>query len=190
MDTERTSVYLDARSLRALAHPLRVRMLGLLRSEGPATATGLAARIGESSGTTSYHLRQLAGADLVVEDEERGNGRERWWRAAQTSTRLEGVDLLNDPELRPALDVYLRAVADACHTRVVDYLASQYDWPKRWQTASDLSDYRLSLSAAELRRLNEEVEQLVESYRRPARRGDEQVVVQYQALPQRPGPSA
>jgi DNA-binding transcriptional ArsR family regulator len=76
------SVELDARTLRGLAHPLRARMVGLLRTEGPATATSLAARVGESSGTTSWHLRQLADAGLVEEDSHRGNRRERWWRAA------------------------------------------------------------------------------------------------------------
>ena len=185
MTQDRTTVVLDARSLKALAHPLRVRMLGLLRSEGPATATGLGARVGESSGTTSYHLRRLADAGLVTAAEELGNARERWWRAAQASTRLEPADV--DPELRPAMDAYLRAVADSCHERVVAFLDGQHAWPRRWAAAADLSDYRLSLTAAELRRLDAEVEALVESYRRAPRRGDEEVVVQYQAFPRRPG---
>src|SRR5262245_28458635 len=55
-------VLLNERSLRALAHPVRVKLLGLLRIEGPATATGLAEKLGLNSGATSYHLRQLAGA--------------------------------------------------------------------------------------------------------------------------------
>ena len=50
----------DARTLRGLAHPLRLRLLNTLREFGPATASGLADRLGESSGATSYHLRQLA----------------------------------------------------------------------------------------------------------------------------------
>ena len=78
-----STVRLDARSLRGLAHPLRVRLLGLLREHGPATASGLARTVGESSGVTSYHLRQLAEHGLVVEDEvPDASRRERWWRAA------------------------------------------------------------------------------------------------------------
>ena len=73
----------DARSLRGLAHPLRLQLLGLLRSDGPATATQLAVRTGQSSGATSYHLRQLAAYGFVIEDAERTTGRrERYWRAA------------------------------------------------------------------------------------------------------------
>ena len=47
----------DATALKALAHPVRLRMLGMLRVDGPATATQLAARLGLNSGATSYHLR-------------------------------------------------------------------------------------------------------------------------------------
>lgn len=63
----------------AMAHPLRLELLGLL-VEGPATASMLARRLGESSGSTSYHLRVLARAGAVVEDPELGTRRERWWR--------------------------------------------------------------------------------------------------------------
>ena len=66
--TALTVKQLDAAAMRALAHPLRMRMVGLLRAEGPATASGLAERLGVSSGLTSYHLRALADA--------------AWWRSA------------------------------------------------------------------------------------------------------------
>src|SRR3954454_20546020 len=76
------TVVLDPPRLRPLAHPLRGRLLGLLRLHGPSTASRLAARVGESSGSTSYHLRQLGSVGLVVEDPEHAGegGRERWWR--------------------------------------------------------------------------------------------------------------
>ena len=83
---ERTVVTPDASGLKALGHPVRLRMLGLLRIEGPATATTLATRLGLNTGATSYHLRQLAQHGFIVEDAERGNARDRWWRAAHQST--------------------------------------------------------------------------------------------------------
>ncbi|MFV2144721.1 helix-turn-helix domain-containing protein [Isoptericola sp. G70] len=73
---------LDATRLRGLSHPLRVRILDLLQVHGALTATGLAELLGESSGSTSYHLRQLAKHDFVREVEGRGTARERWWEAA------------------------------------------------------------------------------------------------------------
>ncbi len=180
---ERSTVVLDATSLKALAHPLRVRLLGLLRSDGPSTATALGTRVGESSGSTSYHLRQLAAAGLVADAPERGNGRERWWRAAQDSTRLEPADWADDPDVRPALDAYLGAIVSSNARRMQAYLDQRDGWSRRWQRASTLSDWQLSLTAAELARLTDEMEQLVSRYDRPARKGDERVAVQWQAFP-------
>jgi DNA-binding transcriptional ArsR family regulator len=70
---------LTSESLKSLAHPLRVRIYDELSAYGPMTASGLAERLGESSGSTSYHLRQLERTGLVREDQSRGKGRERWW---------------------------------------------------------------------------------------------------------------
>ncbi|MDR5701052.1 ArsR/SmtB family transcription factor [Agromyces aerolatus] len=70
---------LSAATIKALAHPLRVRILDELAMFGPLTASGLGERLGESSGSTSYHLRQLARHDLVQEVEGHGTARERWW---------------------------------------------------------------------------------------------------------------
>src|SRR3954453_11984844 len=86
---ERSIVRPGLEGLKVLSHPGRLRMLGLLRSDGPATATTLAARLGLNTGATSYHLRQLEKHGFVVEDEEPGNGRDRWWRAAHTTTRTD-----------------------------------------------------------------------------------------------------
>src|SRR5947207_15410642 len=72
---------MNAAQLRALAHPLRLQLLQVLHAEGPATASQLARRLGESSGATSYHLRALHRAGMVEEAEQR-NGRERWWNRA------------------------------------------------------------------------------------------------------------
>ena len=57
----------DPRALRADAHPVRMALMGLLRTEGPLTATRAAELLGESSGTCSFHLRQLAKYGLVEE---------------------------------------------------------------------------------------------------------------------------
>lgn len=70
---------LSAATIKALAHPLRVRILDELSMFGPLTASGLGERLGESSGATSYHLRQLEKHRLVQEVEGRGTARERWW---------------------------------------------------------------------------------------------------------------
>src|SRR5918912_2106212 len=75
----------DPRAMRAYAHPVRLALIGLLRRHGPLTATQAAARLGESSGTTSFHLRQLAKYGFC-EEAGGGKGREKPWRATAMST--------------------------------------------------------------------------------------------------------
>ena len=80
-------------NLKALTHPLRVQVLGLLRTYGPATATTLAQRLGLTSGALSYHLRQLERYGFIAEDTERGNERDRWWRAVHRTTEFDAQGL-------------------------------------------------------------------------------------------------
>ena len=181
---ERTTRLLDPASLKALAHPVRVRLLGELRTHGPSTATALAEAIGESSGTTSYHLRQLAAADFIAEVPDRGNGRERWWRAAQDSTRLETDQMDEDPATQAALDSYLMEVARGSWKRLETWLTTSRTWPRKWQESS-LSDYQLHLTAKEMRQLGEELDALIERYQREPRKGDQRVVAQFQVFPER-----
>src|SRR3954468_4033452 len=72
----------DPRAMRAYAHPVRLALVGLVRRPGPLTATQAAARLGESSGTTSFHLRQLAKYGFC-EEAGGGKGREKPWRGTE-----------------------------------------------------------------------------------------------------------
>jgi DNA-binding transcriptional ArsR family regulator len=70
----------EGKHWRAMSHPLRREMLRQLSEHGPANSTTLAEILGESTGTTSYHLRVLADAGVIEEVQNCSNGRERWWR--------------------------------------------------------------------------------------------------------------
>lgn len=155
-------VKLDAKSLRGIAHPLRVRILGLLRREGPATSTTLAERLGLSTGATSYHLRQLATYGFVVEDAGRGVGRERWWRAAHRGMTLDDETARQAPA---DAEAYLRAVAAAYADQVDRWLGETQVLPIEWQQASTLSDWPLRLTASEAAELRREIGALAERYR-------------------------
>lgn len=85
---------LSTAALKALAHPLRIRIYDELSAFGPLTASGLGERLGESSGAMSYHLRQLESAGLVREDTSRGKGRERWWERTPGSVAIPETRLL------------------------------------------------------------------------------------------------
>ena len=178
-------VELDARTLRGLAHPLRVRMLGLLRIEGPATASSLAERLGESSGTTSWHLRQLAESGLIVEDTERGNRRERWWRSAHDYTMVQLEKFVDDPESLGALSTFMHEVVDVYYRSAATFVAQAPTWDREWLAAADFADDDLPLTPAELSALAAEMHEVMRRYKRPARDGDVPVRVQLQAFPRR-----
>ncbi|WP_212822877.1 winged helix-turn-helix domain-containing protein [Polymorphospora rubra] len=185
MSLEEDRLVLDGRSLRGIAHPLRVRILSALREDGPATATRLAELLGESTGSTSYHLRQLATYGFVVEDTERGVGRERWWRAAHRFTSFDGEANRDMPEESAA---YLRAVAALYAGRVERWLDESADRTGPWRDTGTISDWRLQLTAEETRALGEELTAVLDRYREarpdaPASDGTERVVVQVQLMP-------
>lgn len=174
---------LDARSLRALAHPLRMRMLGLLRSDGPSTASRLADELGERSGTTSWHLRRLAEHGFIEEDTERGNGRDRWWRAAHDTTAIAKARFLDDTGSRGALDVVLRSLLDEFFEHAAVAVSELPTWDPEWVAASGFSDSNFSLTAPELEALKADIRAVLERYEREPREGDRTVEVQLLAFP-------
>ena len=130
----------DERTWPALAHPLRSRLLGLLRADGPATASGLAERIGESSGVTSYHLRKLAEVGLVEEDVERGTRRERWWRTAHQVTSWSAGGLPRQPGRPSGLGELAPRGPPVAVAVMEQWLAEESEWDKAWVDAAGHSD--------------------------------------------------
>ena len=164
LDRDRAdAVTLNARSLRGLAHPVRLRLLSLLRTDGPSTATRLAERLGLNSGATSYHLRQLAEHGFVIEDESRGNGRDRWWRAAHRSTWFDRTEL--DEESATLGEAYLRAVAAVYAEQTQRHLDEAATLPVDWRSASTISDFALRLTAEETEGLLEDLAAVIARYR-------------------------
>ncbi len=179
---------LDARSLRGLAHPLRMSLLETLTLDGPATATGLAKQHGENTGTVSWHLRQLAQHGYIEEDAERGTRRERWWRAVVDRKILETADFHDDPDTSGALSVYLHHLIDRYFHRVSQYVSE--GWEGDWQRAGTLSDWSdLRLTPAQLQELNDELMAVVAKHTPPADAEPAPealpVVVQIQSFPRK-----
>lgn len=147
-------VQLDAAQLRVLAHPLRARILGSLRTAGPATASMLAERLGESSGQTSYHLRALAKVGLVAELPERGNRRDRWWESAHDMTSWSPGDFLDDPDAAADADWLVGFATHVYADRASEWLERRREASDEWVAAADMSDYALRLTPQGLAELN------------------------------------
>ncbi len=147
--------------LRALSHPLRLRIVGMLRIGGPATASSLARTLGLNSGATSYHLRQLATHGFIVEAPDLGNGRERWWRAAHDATETSATSRHDDPETEFA---YLHAVA-ATYTEYLARGAARYPaLPPQWQEPSAMSDWVTAMSPRQALALTTRLRGVIEEF--------------------------
>src|SRR6476646_4217404 len=96
----------DAPALKAMAHPLRLQILRVLTLRKKVSVTSLAEELGETTGATSYHLRQLARHGFVEEapadddgsaDAARTGGRRRQlWQMAVDRVHMTGFDFLAD----------------------------------------------------------------------------------------------
>lgn len=151
----------DPRALRAVAHPLRLRLLGLLRGEGPLTATHAAERLGESPAACSFHLRQLAKYGLV-EEAGGGRGRERPWRATALFTSWPAAP--DTPELAAATDLLSTVIAERYFDRLMRWLERRSSEPREWQARELFGDVAVHLTPDELGELDRSVQQLIEPY--------------------------
>ena len=160
MDTPERRV--DAAALKGLAHPLRVDIYDSLVMAGPATASRLAERLGESSGATSYHLRQLARHGFVEEDPDRGTGRERWWRVVPGGLTLGASELRGDPATADAAALVARQFSDQRARHIDAFLRrGERELPTAWLDSSILMSSRVTLTQEELHELSEALGEFV-----------------------------
>jgi hypothetical protein len=183
----------DPRTLRAYAHPLRVRLIGLLRSEGPMTATQAAAALDDNVPNCSFHLRQLAKYGFA-ERVPGADARERPWRATARMTSWD--DDSDDPAMRAATDQLNSVLLGVFTQRAQDYLASRADEPSEWRAAAGFGDALVHVTAAELIELVDQMEALTARFAdratdpaaRPA--GSRPIQLIHMAVPRGPVPPA
>ncbi len=144
-------------ALKAFAHPLRMALFTELAQRGPATASQLARALGESSGQTSYHLRQLERHGFVEDDPAHVGGRERWWRPRGFA--LSENDLFLNPDTAvTALEILQRTIAE----RAATLTAWLEDFDPTAESAGQLSATTLELTDAEAEELAGELVTLIE----------------------------
>jgi DNA-binding transcriptional ArsR family regulator len=152
----------DAKVLAAMTHPLRRRLLSLLKLDGPATASLLAQRTSQAVGNISHHLHALAAADLIEEVPELARDRrEHWWRRTAGALSWSSADFADDE----ASDVVFRA-AESLN---LDYQVSQFrQWAQatdeehaRWPAGPFSTDSWMRLTDAELAELGAEMTGLI-----------------------------
>ncbi len=155
---------LDTQALSGLAHPLRVALFQQLTHYGPATATQLAERLGESSGSTSYHLRQLERFGFVETDPDRGSGRERWWRRVPGGVLISTPDRSEDPAGYEAAKLVIAELHRGRHERHQRWLTTADEWPHEWYEATTDRSVHLALTVAEMAELTAELAALADAW--------------------------
>lgn len=139
---------LDATQLKALAHPLRVQIFDALSTYGSFTASGLAERLGESSGATSYHLRQLEKHGFVREVDGKGTSRERWWERVPGGVNIGSKDAVETPAGRSAATMIFRQLR-VNENRILDDFVERSHGVigEDWQDASAVSTFNTRLTS-------------------------------------------
>jgi len=174
---------LTGREIRALAHPLRIRLLEVLREE-PATSSILARRLHESTGATSYHLRELERFGFIEEDTERGTGRERWWRRRERMLLVSpspGDEPDADAGFATLQSIFLERDAAA-----LDRFVRMEKTPD-WKEAAMIGNWSVCATPEEVEELTKQVVLLIDPLRRSAAEAPEgagHVHVSFRALPQ------
>ena len=181
---------LGAKEVRALAHPLRLRMLESL-SDGPATASMLARELGESSGATSYHLRALAAAGLIVEELDRRKGRERWWKREPQSVGLISSAPAEDPEYDAAVAQLESTMIERDEDALRRYIHArgEDEHSDAWRESAFIGGWTVYATREEVEELSEYIVRWLRARRKPEdeREPDTPLVyVTYRALPQTP----
>lgn len=150
----------DPRTLRAVAHPLRLGILEQLVVHGPMTATELADRLDDTPSNCSWHLRKLA-ENGMVEEAAGATGRRRPWRAVRQGMQWGDVD--DAPELARAGDALSQLVIERAVARLAGSRARLREDTKAWQDASTSSESIMWLTADELDEINLAVRDLIMS---------------------------
>lgn len=177
----------DLEGLKALAHPLRVTIIDALSTYGPQTASMLAERLGESSGSTSYHLRQLEKHGYVQELAEKGTGRERWWQRVQAPIYLGDEETGKSETGREVSRIVMREFAHHREQYFRDFIEHMAELSEEWQHASSINMANVHVTAEQLAQLHHDVGELVhefvEKHRGQRVPGSRPALVQFYAFP-------
>jgi hypothetical protein len=151
----------DPLALRALAHPIRWKLIDVLAAEGTATATRCSEVIGESTATCSYHLGVLAKYGYITRVAG-AQWREKPWRLVQPDLNLSSAGL--DDEQAAASRAAAAAFLDYELARLKDSLHRSADVLEGWQPAHKIMAATAWLTAPELRQAIAEIGQVLDRY--------------------------
>ncbi|MEV6763031.1 helix-turn-helix domain-containing protein [Streptomyces sp. NPDC051105] len=164
-DKERDRRITDVGTLKALAHPLRMKLYRGMCVAGKATASQLAEQVDEAVSLVSYHLRKLAEHGLIEAAEpQSADGRERWWQPSSDGVSIQDRDFRDAPEKAAAHLAATRLFHEQRADMYRRYLDERATWSAQWNAAAPDSESLLRLTATELDELRQELVALARKY--------------------------
>lgn len=148
----------DPLALRAMAHPLRLDLIELLGTVGPATAAECARRLDSTQARCSYHLRQLAKYGFVEQADQRGDGREHPWRLTDLEQSWSGAE--GSPAALELERVFVQREAD----RIIAWEANVARQPPRWRRAAFVGGATLPMTADEVNGVRDQLRAVLQPY--------------------------
>jgi DNA-binding MarR family transcriptional regulator len=147
----------DPVALRALAHPLRLKLHALVGREGAITAAEAARQLGVSQALASHHLRQLAKYGFV-EPADAGDNRERPWRVTATSQQWDPGD---STEAWEQVDLIERFLVERSAAQLADWQQRRGGEDPRWTENTGVSQNLVYLTVEEMTELSRAWDELI-----------------------------
>ena len=154
----------DPLELRALAHPTRITLLGLLGLHGTMTATQAAEILGTTPASTAYHLRTLAKYGFV-EDAEGGSWRERPWQATTAGLSFSWNDDVEDAGQRAVARALSEVVYDVWIDQIRRYQATKDSYPAEIREISGGSGTTLFATPEEIAQAQQEISAILDRFK-------------------------
>jgi DNA-binding transcriptional ArsR family regulator len=160
----------DPLRLRALAHPLRLELLRLIRAHQPLTGARLAALTGDSTASVSYHLSVLHRHGFIEPDPAPGaTRRHKPWRATFESLRIVS-EHSDQPPAETAEGAVLGPLLAEARRAQDDYLRGGSQLSGGWRDVGTFAMTDLVLTEPEFDQLSADMHDVMTRYRSRADR--------------------
>jgi DNA-binding transcriptional ArsR family regulator len=156
----------DPRTMRALAHPMRIALLEAIMREGSLTATRAAELLDDTPGNMSWHLQTLAKYGYV-EEAGGGRGRSRPWRLVDVTHSFDAASV--DVEHAAAEDALEASLYQRTFEQLRTWWSQRRSYPVKWRRAAFSCHATTYLTAEEMKQLTDDVNRLFVRYRDRAR---------------------
>jgi DNA-binding transcriptional ArsR family regulator len=160
----------DPKILRAIAHPVRNRILTELTASGSMRAADLARELDIPANQASFHLRQLAKYGLVEEDPDAARDkRDRVWRPTSDHGLMVRLDDIEKAPGGKAASAVFRQNAASWGRAVID---AAYAGNREPDTLRTVNESAIRLTQEEAGQLAEELDAVISDWMKRTRGRD------------------